>query len=278
MAVVESSSPSSLCFLKLGGSLITDKTRRRTPRTQILERLAQEIAEAHRENPPMQLVIGHGAGSFAHVPALRHGTRQGVRTPAEWQGFIEVWREAVHLNRLVMQVLHKAGLPALALQPSAAITSNEGRVVAWDLSPLRAALGAGLLPVIYGDVVFDASRGGTILSTEDLFAYLARHLHPARLLLAGLEPGVWADYPSCTHLLNEITPDDLSSIAGSLGGSAGADVTGGMASKVQEMALLAEGIPGLEVVIFSGAIPGAVKQALSGMRVGTVIRAARSGV
>ena len=37
--------------------------------------------------------------------------------------------------------------------------------------------------MIYGDVVFDRLLGGTILSTEDLFAHLAAHLQPARLLV-----------------------------------------------------------------------------------------------
>lgn len=55
------------------------------------------------------------------------------------------------------------------------------------------ALANGILPVVYGDVVFDEVRGGTILSTEDLFQHLAHQLHPERVLLAGLEAGVWAD-------------------------------------------------------------------------------------
>ena len=72
--------------------------------------------------------------------------------------------------------------------------------------PIRAALSNGLLPVIHGDVAFDEIRGGTILSTEDLFAHLAHQLHPQRILLAGLEAGVWADFPAHKHLLAEITP------------------------------------------------------------------------
>jgi isopentenyl phosphate kinase len=43
--------------------------------------------------------------------------------------------------------------------------------------------------------------GGTILSTEDLFTYLAGLLHPEQILLAGNEPGVWADFPKNSRLL-----------------------------------------------------------------------------
>jgi isopentenyl phosphate kinase len=55
-----------LVFLKLGGSLITDKDTPRSPRRDVLARLAAEILYAHRQRPQMQLVIGHGSGSFGH--------------------------------------------------------------------------------------------------------------------------------------------------------------------------------------------------------------------
>jgi isopentenyl phosphate kinase len=189
-----------------------------------------------------------------------------------WEGFAEVWQEAVALNRLFMDALHRAGLPAISFPPSASAITRDGQVGTWDLTPLRSALQAGLLPVIYGDTVFDSVRGGTILSTEDLFDYLAQQLHPKRILLAGLEAGVWADYPACTQLIPAITPATLPGVASSLGGSSATDVTGGMASKVKQSLALAQSIPGLEVLIFSGVTPGAVQQALSGSQVGTVIR------
>jgi isopentenyl phosphate kinase len=262
----------NLQFLKLGGSLITDKARPHTPRPDALARLAQEIAAARQEVEGLQLVLGHGSGSFGHAPAQRYGTRQSVSNPEQWRGFAEVWREAAALNRIVMDALHTAGLPAVAFPPSASVVADDGTVATWDLTPLQAALSAGLLPVIYGDVAFDRQRGGTILSTEDLFDHLARCLRPQRVLLAGLEPGVWADYPACTRMLREITPTSLSTIAPSLGGSHAVDVTGGMASKVRQSLALTQEIPGLEVLIFSGEIAGEVKNALSGEKLGTIVK------
>src|SRR5512143_3022207 len=104
----------SLVFLKWGGSLITDKSRPHTPRLEVLARLAQETAAALVQDPGLRLVLGHGSGSFGHVPARRYGTRSGVYTPEEWRGFTEVWKEAAALDRLVLDALHAAGLPALA--------------------------------------------------------------------------------------------------------------------------------------------------------------------
>jgi isopentenyl phosphate kinase len=262
----------SLYFLKLGGSLITEKTRPHTPRLGVLDRIALEIARVMEFNPHLHVLLGHGSGSFGHVPARRYATRQGVSTPEEWRGFAEVWREAAALNRLVVDALLRAGLPVVAFPPSASVFAGAGVVQEWNLEPIRRALNAGLLPVIYGDTVFDSVMGGTILSTEDLFAHLAQELKPECILLAGLEAGVWADFPVCENFITEITPAAFQEGSISLSGSAAADVTGGMRSKVEHSLAMVQQIPGLEILIFSGEEPGAVEKTLLGERLGTRIR------
>lgn len=262
---------SDLCFVKLGGSLITEKDKPHTPRPQVIARLAAEIASIRQTQPDLKILLGHGSGSFGHVPARKYATRQGVNSAEGWQGFVEVWREASQLNRLVMDALAQAGLPAIAFPPSASVWTGGGHVRNWNLQPLQAALQVGLLPVVFGDVVFDDQRGGAILSTEDLFMHLAHHLKPARLLLAGIEPGVWADYPACTRYLPEITPDSFKEVRQSLGGSAAVDVTGGMLSKVKQSLDLVTALPGLEVLVFTGEKAGNLAGALKGHRLGTRI-------
>jgi isopentenyl phosphate kinase len=215
-----------LLLLKLGGSLITDKTRPRTARLDVIARLAMEIKAAKTTSRNLKVVMGHGSGSFGHVPAKQYGTRQGVDSDDGWYGFAEVWYQAAALNRIVMDALQHVGLPAIAFPPSAAITAWDGQVADWNLSPLFSALDVGLLPVVFGDVVFDQKRGGTILSTEDLFRYLARRMLPKRILLAGIDPGVWKDFPACTQLISEINPGNWEGIAAALGDSVATDVTG----------------------------------------------------
>jgi isopentenyl phosphate kinase len=268
-----------LVFLKLGGSLITDKDRPYTPRLDKLAELAKEIASSRTEG--LRLVLGHGSGSFGHAAAKQYGTRDGV-TPLStkmrgdegryWHGFAEVWFQASQLNRFVMEALRAAGLPAIALAPISAVTARDVRVSRWDLTPIQSALEAGLLPVVYGDVIFDEARGGTILSTEDLFAHLARHLRPQRILLAGLEAGVWEDFPARTWLVNEIHLQSYETMRAGIGASASEDVTGGMAAKVGQMFDLVRAVPGLTAQIFSAEESGNLTRALSGEQVGTILR------
>jgi isopentenyl phosphate kinase len=261
----------NLQFLKLGGSLITDKFRPHTARLDVIQRLAAEIAGAKQERSDLALVLGHGSGSFGHVAGQKYGTRQGVSTPEAWVGFVEVWRAAQDLNRLVVDAFLDAGLRVVAFSPLAAIIANDGKVQEWHIDPLRKALQAGLIPIVYGDVAFDISRKATILSTEDLFAYLAPELHPTRILLAGIEPGVWADYPTCTQLLGEIRISSAYSLELAVSGSNAPDVTGGMASKLSLSLELAQANPGLQVHIFSGEAAGSVRRALTGEALGTRI-------
>ena len=259
-----------LTFLKLGGSLITDKSKEATFRPDVMARLGREIAAACAARPAMRLLIGHGSGSFGHYPATVHRTVEGVHTPEQWRGFAEVGAVAARLNRLVTDSLRAAGLPIISLQPSASARCEDGRLAALALEPIRAALEHGLIPLIYGDVCLDSVRGGTIASTEEIMLYLARSLRPDRVLLAGLEAGVLAPDGA---VIPRIDPASLPELEGALGGRAGVDVTGGMRSKVLGMLELARALPGVAIRIFSGAVPGAVEQALTddAFHVGTMI-------
>lgn len=261
-----------LTFLKLGGSLITDKGKASTVRTDVLARLSTEIAAFVDSNPDQRLLLGHGSGSFAHRPAEKHNTRAGVRTSEEWHGFVDVWEQAAQLNQIVMQVLKEAGLAAIAFPPSAGAVAQDGEIERWDVEPIQAALANGLLPVIYGDVAFDNQRGGTILSTEDLFAFLAKKLGPQCILLAGDEAGIFADYPQRQKLLLMLGRRQAAELGAALRGAKAEDVTGGMAGKVAKMLALLDQRPEVEIRIFSGLEPGSLEQALAGEPVGTLLQ------
>lgn len=257
----------SLVYLKLGGSLITDKRAVESVRPEVLARLAREIAEARVANPHMRLLLGHGSGSFGHVAASKYGTRAGVQTPEQWQGFAETADAAARLNRHVTAALLAAGVPAWSVQPSAALRCVDGRVVAGPLEAVQGALDRGILPLVYGDVALDNVRGGTIVSTEEIFEWLAEFLPPVRIVLAGEVDGIYESDPlqnPNAHRIERVTPGDLDAIDGGLGGSHGVDVTGGMATKVRQALALVERISGLEIIVCSGVEPGAVRESLLG--------------
>ena len=271
----------TVVFLKLGGSLITDKTQAETSRQDVLQELALEVRQARAEAPELRMVLAHGSGSFGHVAARRHGTRAGVAGQTGWQGFAEVSDAAARLNRIVAGVFLAAGLPVWSVPPSAGGWCADGQLSRWLPELFVMALERGLLPLTYGDAMLDAVRGGTIASTEELFAWLVPHLHPARIVLAGTVDGVFSRDPLADPYAEqwpEITPATLPGLRASLGGSHGVDVTGGMLSKVTEMVQLVTAYPGLEVRIVSGLRHRAVQAALLGWDTagGTIIRASHA--
>ena len=267
----------SILFLKLGGSLITDKTGVEQVRRPILARLAQEIRRAREADPQLKLLLGHGSGSFGHVHAAQHGTRQGVKTADQWHGFAQVSAAASRLNELVIAALLNAGVPALSLQPSASAICEDGRIMELAVRPVKMGLQAGLLPVIFGDVAFDTVRGGTIISTEEVMMFLAETLRPSWLLLAGETAGVLDLEGQVVPLISEA---NLAEIAPALGGSRGTDVTGGMAGKVRSMLDLVAAQPQMQIRIFSGLEEGQVQQTVLKPETasGTVIRGTGNAV
>lgn len=258
-----------ITLLKLGGSLITDKRHSRTYLPDVMQRLAQEIRQALDVQPGLQLIIGHGSGSFGHDEARKHGTMAGVQTPKQWQGFAQVAAVAAALSQLVTETLLQANIPIFRIQPSASAITTDGMITQMALAPIQRSLQAGLLPLVHGDVALDTMRGGTITSTETIFTFLTTNLPVSRIILLGKEDGV---YDQRGVVIPEITTDNFTAIRSALGGSDGTDVTGGMLTKVQDSLQLATNPPYPIVQIANGLTPDLLRRTLLGEKVlGTII-------
>lgn len=256
-------------LLKLGGSLITDKARPDTLRPEVIRRLAAEVAEAGAGPGSIagRLVIGHGSGSFGHVAAERHRVHEGL-TRENRGGVSHVQQRAADLHRLVVRALLDAGAAPFSIAPSSALVTAGGRPAEAWIEPLVLALGGGLLPVVYGDVVMDRERGSAIASTETVFLALESALRErgvavSRVLWAGATDGVLDD---SGRRIPEIRADDDGGPPAAARGAAGTDVTGGMRHRVEAALRLARrGAPSL---VFDATVPGRLAAALRGADAG----------
>lgn len=257
---------SDLIFVKLGGSLITDKTRPETPRTEVIERLAGEIARVIRSGRAHsgRLIVGHGSGSFGHVAAQRYQLAQGIRSADQLPGVSITQERAAALHRIVTGALAAAGALPFSIAPSSCVVSAGGLPATLHDEPLRLALRKGMLPVAYGDVVTDREWGFSICSTERFFDILARRLRDGgttirRVLWLGETDGVW---DASGQTIPKLSAETFRHARQAIGASAGADVTGGMIHRVEAALGLARlGIPSL---ILNGLVPGVLERALSG--------------
>jgi isopentenyl phosphate kinase len=142
---------------------------------------------------------------------------------------------------------------------------------------LQSALELGAVPLLHGDIVVDEDGGWGIVSTEEIFIYLAPRLNPQHLILVGEVAGVFTDDPlknPDVHLIPEITLKNIADVESMLSGSHGIDVTGGMSSKVMSLFALTQQLPHLQITFISGNQPKALEQILLGKRLNesTVMR------
>ncbi|MCD6248412.1 MAG: isopentenyl phosphate kinase family protein [Hadesarchaea archaeon] len=246
--------------VKLGGSVITDKSRKFCVRREVLKRLAEELAATGEP-----LVVVHGGGSFGHPLASEYGLRSGLRERSQLIGVSLTHRAMEQLNGYVIEALQGAGLPAVAIQPSACAVMERGRIAYMEIRAFKEFLGLGLVPVSYGDVVPDLARGVSILSGDQLVVYLAQKLNAKRVVIGVDVGGVYTGDPKVdkeAKLIREITPEDWEKMEKSIGGARGPDVTGGMANKIRELLELAK--CGIEAQVVDATRPGVVKRAILG--------------
>lgn len=260
-----------LVFVKFGGAAITDKTKPRTPKIKNIESLCHQMAEARRQRPDITFLLGHGSGSFGHFSGQKYNTRNGVRSDADWLGFAEVWEDARQLNELVIHACLEAGLPVIAFPPSAWMVTDNREPILTQIEPIHRALEKDLIPVVNGDVIFDKSIGGTILSTEEVFSLLAENLMPDRIVLCSREPGIWQDFPACTQLASNLSIEQYHALGKTVAGSAGMDVTGGMAKKVSIMMDILKKQPEIGITITSGIDGHSLFDALVDKPTGTLL-------
>ena len=266
---------SEIVFLKLGGSLLTDKLRYETPRPAVIARVAEEINAALESRPDIKLVLGHGSGSFGHFAADKYKVHKGHLE--DWRGYAETGAAAARLNRLVTDALLSAGVRAVSLQPSASARCHDGELVEMAEDPVVALLDRGAVPLVYGDVALDDVNGCTIISTEQIFVHLAQQLRPQRIVLAGDVAGVYSGDPqrdTIVRLIPEITSRSYPETEAMLSSSFAVDVTGGMLAKIKALFGLVTEQPTLTVRIITGRRKGLIQQALVNpdLREGTLLR------
>lgn len=244
-------------ILKLGGALLTNKSRPFTLRYNVIKRIAYEIAKAYRECGP-RLIIVHGGGSFGHYVVSEHGcidTREAISQ------IVWFMRE---LNMIIVDALASFGAPVIPFDTHAMslIESEELKI---NYEPIRYALITGLIPVLYGDIVLGLNKT-SIVSGDEIAWYLAKEFKPSRLLFATTVDGVYDKDPLHPNakFLDIISLDNIKKIE--LESMQGFDVTGGM--KLKLVLGLKYGDKDIkEIVIFNGLTKNHIFKSVCGLGV-----------
>jgi isopentenyl phosphate kinase len=233
-----------LVVIKLGGSALTDKTKIYTPRLSAIHKAAEQISFVQRK---AQLILVHGAGSFGHIPAKRYGLHRGFKDSDQIKGLATTKLKLLEWERILDGVFLRHGVHVVPFLASDFAEMKAGRISRVELSPIRDWLHLGCTPIIGGDIVRDANGGFSILSGDQLAAYLAIKLKAKRLVFGLDVDGLFDSNPKLNkqaRLLGDVTPTMAMHYATISVGGTVPDVTGGMAGKVIEGVVAARhGVP-----------------------------------
>jgi isopentenyl phosphate kinase len=256
-------------ILKIGGSVITDKSMELRARTQEMNRLAEEIVKARVK----ALIIVHGGGSFGHPLAERYAIKNGLKEDSQKTGFSETHHVMTVLNGLFMDSLVWHDVPAVSITPSSCIITENGRIKHFEDAVLKDLLKMGFIPVLYGDAVVDTKMGFTILSGDQLVSVLAMRLNAERIVFGVDVDGLYDADPKAektARLFTHLNREELEGLLDKLCKPAVHDVTGGMLGKVMELLPAVE--HGVSIAMVNASKPGIVCDVLEGKPVeGTLI-------
>lgn len=249
-----------IIFVKLGGSLITDKKKEFTVYPSAIKKMVSEIKKCREKGKV--LLVAHGSGSFGHMVAEKYQTIDGYKDRQSLLGAALTEKAAVEINRIVRHEFLIQKIPAVSLSPLSIFSNCLGKPQEIFLDSLEQLFESGFLPLIYGDVVLDKKTGFTIFSADKILKYLAlalkkKNWQVKKIIHCGITNGV---YDKNRQTIPVISRENFLQIKASLQGSAGVDVTGGMIHKVQESLELAE--KGIPTLIINGNIQGNLSEAI----------------
>jgi len=250
-----------MILVKLGGSVITDKSRLRTFRKSACDRLTRELGKTRAP-----LAVVHGAGSFGHIEAKKHELHRGYRKVSQVPAVASVQRDVRELNLKVLESLIDSGIRAVSIPPASAGTFSGGKLKSFSRAPFEAHLSLGLTPVSFGDVVPDRTMGFSICSGDLMMEALAKAFNPRLVVFCADVDGVFDRDPKRSPraiLVSEFDSAALKSMSRTE--ATKTDVTGSIYGKLERMLVIARHCE--KCMIVNGNVPGRLRNAIAGKQV-----------
>jgi len=247
-----------MIILKIGGSVITNKTKKDSFKQKIMDNLAKEIKKANKE-----IILVHGAGSFGHILAKKYDLNKGYIRKNQINGFSLTHASVQSLNSLVLNCLHKNGVPAVSISPHTMLKLDNHKLFDMNYKIFQNYLDKNFVPVTFGDVVLDKKLGFSICSGDLLVSVLAEHFKPEKVVFVIDEDGLYTANPKINKnakFIDNVKLRDLEKLTTAL--DSHADVTKGMGGKIDIIKNVARF--GIDTVLLNGNKPGRLYRVLVG--------------
>jgi len=216
-------------IIKIGGSIITDKTKENTFNQKTMDNLSGQIKKSNKKT-----ILIHGAGSFGHILAKKYDLNDGYNRYEQIKGFSLTHEKVQRLNSLVLESLQKYNLPVVSISPHSVVKLNNHKLGKIDYKIFEEYLQKDFIPVTFGDVVLDKKLGFSICSGDLLVMALAEYFKPEKVIFVMDEDGLYTSNPKMdkdAEFIRETNRKELEDLTTTL--DKHADVTGGMYGKIQ---------------------------------------------
>ncbi|MBN1941141.1 MAG: hypothetical protein JW772_03085 [Candidatus Diapherotrites archaeon] len=223
-----------LYIIKLGGSVITKKEENKfETRNKKIREIGLEIARAIREKG-FNLIVVHGAGPFGHTNVTEFDINNGVYSKRQQKGYTKTVADCRHLNSVVVSELKSAGVNAFGLDPNKVVVQSGKKIVEFDLSEIKSALGKKVA-VLYGQMVPDKKLNASVVSGDAIIAHLAKKFDVKKVFLGTDVAGIYTGDPKIDENAERIPLIDeknLDLVLERVGEASTVDVTQGMKGKI----------------------------------------------
>lgn len=162
-----------IIILKLGGSLLTDKNNPLSLRAKIIKHSVEQIIQSKQK-----VIIVHGGGSFGHPIAKKYKISSGLNSEINDQiyGLAKTHEAMNELNTYIINEFLEKNQPAMAFQASAIFLKDSTSITSKTIDIIENAIEAGIMPVLYGDVVFEKNGSFSIISGDHIILELCKKL------------------------------------------------------------------------------------------------------
>ena len=245
-------------IIKLGGSVITDKSKKYSFRKEASDRLSKEIKKANKK-----VIIVHGAGSFGHILAKKYDLNSGHKNDEQLRGFSLTHTMVQKLNTMVLDSLHENAIDAVSISPHSVLKLDDHKPLKFNIEIFKDSIEKGFTPVTFGDVVLDKKLGFSICSGDLLIQLFAEYFKPEKIIFVLDEDGIYTSNPKINKnakLIKSTTLDALNNYTTSA--DAHADVTGGMGGKIGVISNISK--LGIDTILLNGNKPDRLYKVLVG--------------
>jgi len=223
-----------LVTIKLGGSIITDKAKFKTPNKENIDKLCSIIGKFYKKG--IKFIVIHGAGSYAHIPSKEYGLADGIKNEEGKLNFSKVHLYCDELSNLIIESLIKHGMPAVSFHPATfVIQKNKEPLEIYDKMILK-YLDLNYVPVSHGDVVLDNEIKTSIISGDALMDHFGKISD--KLIFVSDVDGLLTSLDGKGKVIEEVNEKNIEEILKMVSGSSHTDVTGGMGGKIKNLSKL----------------------------------------